>query len=340
MSLPRTRYRVVVGAAALFLLVAIVVAPLVGSSHIDLARVFAAPMDWANNPEAAVFFVARVPRVILAMLVGCGLAVCGVVYQALLRNPLASPYTLGVSAGATLGAFLGMRFLPSGVGGELLVPAAAMAGAMLTTAAVFALAFRARNAPTTVLLLAGVTLNYTLSAAILFLQYFSDYTETARMIRWLMGDLEGATYRLLLVLLVGNLIGWFMLLRRGRSLNLLSLGEAEADAQGIDSRRVVISSLLWAAWITGLAVAVAGPIGFVGIVVPHAIRLLGGHDHRIVLPGALLAGGAFLVLCDTAARTLLAPVELPIGVLTACIGGPFFLMLILRRRGGYRAGAS
>ncbi len=340
MLLPRRRYWIVVTTAGLLLLGALLVGPSVGSTSIDLRQVFASPMDWESNPEAAVFFVARLPRVILAALVGSGLALCGVVFQALLRNPLASPYTLGVSAGATLGAFLGMRFLPAGAGGELLIPAASLTGAMLATLAVFALAFRTGGAPTTVLLLAGVTLNYSLSAGILFLQYLADYTETARMVRWLMGDLEGATYRLLLILLVGSAIGWLMLLRRGRQLNLLSLGEDEAEASGVDSRRVIVSSLLWAAWITGLVVAVAGPIGFVGILVPHATRLLAGHDHRVVLPGALMAGGAFLIVCDTAARTLLAPVELPIGVLTAMIGGPFFLALLLRHRGGFHAGAN
>jgi iron complex transport system permease protein len=334
MALARVRHARVVGAAATLLLVAALVAPSIGSTDIDVRQVFHRPWDWENNPAAAVFFVARLPRVILAGLVGAGLSLCGVVYQALLRNPLASPYTLGISAGATLGAFIGFRFLPTGIGGELLLPAASLAGALLTTGAVFSLAFRKRRTPTATLLLAGVALNYTLSAGILLLQYLSDHTETARMVRWLMGDLEGATYRLLLILAGGNLIGWWVLVRRGRSLNLLSLGAEEAEAQGVNSRSAVISSLLWAAWITGLAVAVAGPIGFVGIVVPHVVRLLSGRDHRIVLPAALLGGAAFLVACDALARTLLAPVELPIGVITASLGGPFFLILLLRRQGG------
>lgn len=332
MSVPRRRHARIVGGGIVLLAVALVVAPLVGSTSLQLRRVWADPLDWAGNPQAAIFFVARLPRVVLAALVGAVLSLCGVVFQALLRNPLASPYTLGVSAGATLGAFLGMRLAPAGLGGELLVPAASLCGALATTAAVFILAVRGGRVPPTVLLLAGVTLNYTLAAAILFLQYFADYTETARMVRWLMGDLEGATYRLLALLAAGILPAVAVLLRRGLALNLLSLGEEEAEAQGVDAAGLTLSSLLWAAWLTGLAVSVAGPIGFVGIIVPHAVRLLGGGDHRVLLPGATLAGAAFLILCDAASRTLIAPAELPIGVLTACLGGPFFLALLLRQR--------
>jgi iron complex transport system permease protein len=183
-----------------------------------------------------------------------------------------------------------------------------------------------------VLLLAGVSLNYTIGAGVLLLQYFADYTETARMVRWMMGDLEVGSYRLLALVVLGSLPGWFLLARSGRALNLMSLGPDEARAQGVDAARQMRHGLLWASWITGLAVSVAGPIGFVGIIVPHAVRLLGGADARVVLPAALLGGGAFLVVCDALSRTLMAPIELPIGILTACLGGPFFLALLLRRR--------
>jgi iron complex transport system permease protein len=318
--------------AATLLALSLLAAPLVGSSPIDFGEVLRAPFDWDGNPDAAILFIARIPRVLLAVLVGGSLALTGAVYQSLLRNPLASPYTLGVSAGATLGSFLALRFAPAGRGAELLVPGAALGGALLATAAVMALAGPRRRTPSTVLLLAGVTLNFTFGAVILLLQYFADFTETARMVRWMMGDLEGATYRVLMLMAIALLPGWWVLARTGRSLNLMSLGEEEALAQGVDAAAVARGSLLWAAWITGFAVAVAGPVGFIGIIVPHAIRMIAGHDFRIVLPVACIGGGAFLVLCDTAARTLLAPIELPIGVLTACLGGPFFLALLLRRR--------
>jgi iron complex transport system permease protein len=327
--LPRARRRIVL-AAGVALLVVLLVSPLLGSTRLDVIGIWRAPLDWSRNPAAAVFFVARLPRVLLAALAGAGLAICGVVFQALLRNPLASPYTLGVTSGAALGAFIGMRFGPGA--GSLLLPLCALTGALLATLAAFLLAMRGGRMPPMVLLLAGVVLNYSVGAVILLLQYFADATETARMVRWMMGDVGGVPYTVLALLAAGLLPGGMLLLRQGRALNLLSLGEEEALAQGIPAGRVTLLCLLVAAWITGLLVAVTGPIGFVGIIVPHAVRLVSGADNRIVLPAALLVGATFLILCDTLARTVLSPVELPVGVLTASLGGPFFLALLVRQR--------
>jgi iron complex transport system permease protein len=327
--LPRRRRRIVV-AGSLVLASVLLLAPLLGSTRLDLGKVWQAPLDWSRNPAAAVFFVARLPRVILAGLVGGGLALCGVVFQALLRNPLASPYTLGVTSGAALGAFLGMRF--GGGLGPFLLPACALAGALSTTLAAFLLAVRGGRMPPMVLLLAGVVLNYSVGAVILLVQYFADATETARMVRWMMGDVGGVPYLVLALLALGIVPGVLVLLRQGLALNLLSLGEEDAEAHGVQAGRAVLTCLLCSAWITGLLVAVSGPIGFVGIIVPHAVRLVAGVDNRIVLPAAVLVGATFLILCDTLARTLLSPVELPVGVLTASLGGPFFLGLLLRQR--------
>jgi len=333
-ALPRRRRTFLVGGAFAALLTALLVGPLVGSTQVDLARALADPLGWERNVDAAILFVARLPRVLLAAVVGGSLALAGATFQSLLRNPLATPYTLGVSAGATFAAALAMRMGTSSLLAEMTVPAAALIGALITTAGVLALTVRRGDLPTTVLLLAGVSLNYTIGAGVLLLQYFADYTETARTVRWMMGDLEAGSYRLLLLVLLGSLPGWVALARSGRALNLMSLGPDEARAHGVDADAQMRRGLLWASWITGLAVAVAGPIGFVGIIVPHAVRLLGGADARIVLPAAIFAGGAFLVGCDALSRTVMAPVELPIGVLTACLGGPFFLALLLRRRAG------
>jgi len=324
------RARVLVAGLGL-LLGALVLGPLVGTTNIDMAAVWAAPFDWSNNPAAAIFFMARVPRVLLAALVGASLALAGTTYQSLLHNPLASPYTLGVTAGASLMTFLAIRFLPSGGLAEFTLPVAALVGALGTTALVMSLATRSGGSPPAVLLLAGVTLNFTIGAVVLLVHFFADYTATARMVRWMMGDLEGATYRLLVVQFVMTVPAWILLLRCGRTFNLMSLGREEAQAHGIDADRETRRGLLWASWLTGVAVAVAGPVGFVGILVPHAVRLLGGVDYRIVLPGALLGGAGFLVICDVLARIIIRPVELPIGILTACLGGPFFLFLLLRR---------
>lgn len=330
--LPRARRgRLLLGSGGL-LAVALLLAPLVGSTPLDLGAALTSPLDWAGNVDAAILFVARLPRILVAAVVGASLALAGSAFQSLLRNPLATPYTLGVSAGATLAAVVAMRWVPSGLATELTVPAAALVGASATTLLVLWLTTRRADLPGVVLLLAGVSLNFTISAAVLLMQYFADYAETARMVRWMMGDLDGGSYRLLALVALGSLPGWVALLRSARVLNLMSLGADEARVHGIDATRALRNNLLWASWIAGLAVAVAGPIGFVGIIVPHALRLFGGADARVVLPATLLAGAGFLVLCDTVARSLLSPVELPIGVLTACLGGPFFLALLLRRR--------
>lgn len=330
--LPRQRYRLLLGCGLVTLALIVVLAPLVGSTQISLARVWQAPFDWNGNPDAAIFFIARLPRVLVAALVGASLALAGSTFQSLMRNPLATPYTLGVSAGAMLTTFLAMRFMPGAVLAELTMPVAALIGALSTTALVMALATRRGDMPTVSLLLAGVTLNFSIGAVVMLLQYFADATDTARMVRWMMGDLDAVSYRVLVIAAVGTLPGWVALLRAARPLNLLGLGAEEAMAHGVDAERVSRRSLLWAAWVTGLAVAVAGPIGFVGILVPHAVRLVGGADYRVILPVAAVAGAGFLVLCDTVARTVMAPVELPVGILTACLGGPFFLLLLLRRR--------
>ncbi|NKB89093.1 MAG: iron chelate uptake ABC transporter family permease subunit [Acidobacteria bacterium] len=330
----RQRRARVLAAAGALLGVGFVLGPTIGATDLDLAAVWAAPFAWDENPAAAIFFMARLPRVLLAAIVGASLALAGATYQSLLRNPLASPYTLGITAGASLMTFLVIRFVPAGGLAEFTVPAAALVGALLTTLLVMALATRRGGTPPAVLLLAGVTLNFTIGAAVLLVQYFADYTATARMVRWMMGDLEGATYRLLAIQLVASAPAWMVLLRRGRMFNLMSLGLDEAQAHGVDAARETRTGLLWASWLTGVAVAVAGPVGFVGILVPHAVRLLGGVDYRVVLPGALVGGAGFLVLCDLLSRWLLRPVELPVGILTACLGGPFFLILLLRREVG------
>lgn len=309
-------------------------APLVGSTPIRLARVFDPSIAFVDNPDAQIFFVARLPRVLAGALVGSALAAAGVVFQALLRNPLATPFTLGVSAGAALGAMLALSFsLPEGIAGLSAVPLASFAGSLGAVGIVYALArVRHHGLSTSVLLLAGVTLNSFFSALILFVQFLADYTQTFRTVRWLMGDLDVSSYRPLIAALppLGLALGAFAVLPR--SLNLLSLGEESAAARGVDVHRAQRLAFLSASLATGAAVSLGGPIGFIGIVIPHLIRLIVGADHRLVLPASLFAGAGFLVACDTVARTALAPLEIPVGVITALIGGPFFLWLLIRSR--------
>ena len=308
-------------------------APLVGSTHISLARAFDRSIPFADNVDAQIFFVARMPRVLTGAVVGATLATAGVVMQALLRNPLATPFTLGVSAGAALGAILVITFGATVTIGVLSpVPVASLAGALLAAAIVYALATRpGRTMSTAVLLLAGVTLNSFFSALILFVQYMADFTQTYRTVRWLMGDLDVGSFEPIVASLPLVLLAFAMFAVLPRSLNLLSVGADSASTRGVDVARTQRLAFLSSSLATSAAVSLAGPIGFVGIVVPHLVRLMVGVDHRLVLPASALFGAAFLVGCDLVARTVLAPVEVPVGVVTAMLGGPFFLWLLVRK---------
>jgi iron complex transport system permease protein len=311
----------------------IAVAPLVGPTRVDLARVFDRSVPFASNVDAQIFFIARLPRVLASALVGATLAAAGVVFQALLRNPLATPFTLGISAGASLGAMLAITLgLELAVGPLTAIPVASFTGAAFAVLIVYALS-RARHQglSTTVLLLAGVTLNSFFSALIICLQYFADVSQTFRTIRWLMGDMDVGSYAPIAAALPFTLVAFAAFAALPRALNLLSLGSDAAAARGVNVLGAQRLAFLSASLATGAAVSLGGPIGFIGIIVPHLVRLLVGADHRLVLPASALFGGAFLIGCDLVARTALSPLELPVGVITALIGGPFFLYLLVRR---------
>jgi iron complex transport system permease protein len=311
--------------------VAVLTAPFIGSTPIRAALVFSPTMPFADNVDAQIFFIARLPRALAAALVGGTLAAAGVVFQGLLRNPLATPYTLGVSSGAALGAMVAITFGTRWPVGS--VELASLTGALAAVFVVYLLATaRHQGLSSTVLLLAGVTLNAFFSALILFVQYLSDFAQIFRALRWLMGDLDVVGYRPILAALPLVLIAFVAFARLARPLNLLSLGADAASTRGIDVERAQRLAFFGGSIATGAAVSVGGPIGFVGIIVPHLIRLVVGADHRLVLPASTFFGAAFLVICDVIARIVIAPVELPVGVVTAVIGGPFFLWLLLGKR--------
>lgn len=313
------------------MVLAIVLSPLVGSTPINLFRVFDRSIPFENNIDAQIFFIARLPRAIAGALVGGTLAAAGVVFQGLLRNPLATPYTLGVSAGASLGAMLAITF-----GATLPFAGAApasLAGAMLAVGVVYLLATaRQSGLSTTVLLLAGVTLNSFFSALILFVQYLANFEDLFRAMRWLMGSLDVTSYAPIVGAMPFVVVAFVAFAWLARPLNLLSLGADAAGARGVNVRSVQRAAFFSASLATGAAVSVGGPIGFVGIIVPHLVRLMVGSDHRLVLPASIFLGAGFLVACDVLARTLMAPMELPVGIVTAMIGGPFFLWMLLRKR--------
>ena len=309
-------------------------APLVGPTPISLSRVFDGSIPFSDNVDAQIFFIARLPRALAGALVGSALAAAGVVLQALLRNPLATPFTLGVSAGASLGAMLVIIFGVSlTVLGVPAVPLASFTGSLAAVAIVYSLArLRRQGLSTNVLLLAGVTLNSLFSAIIMFVQYVADFSQNFQAIRWLMGNLDVSGYEPIVWALppLGIALAGFAWLPR--SLNLLSLGPEHAATRGVNVLRTQRLAFFSASLATGAAVSLGGPIGFIGIVVPHIARLMVGADHRLVLPASAFLGAAFLVICDVGARTLMAPVELPVGVITAMLGGPFFLWLLIRNR--------
>jgi iron complex transport system permease protein len=329
----RRRIAIATTAFGALALAAITLAPLVGSTEIDLRRALDPTVPFADNVDAQIFFVARLPRTLAGALVGAALASAGVVFQGLLRNPLATPFTLGVSSGAALGAMLAITFdWTLGIAGISAVPAAAFVGAACAVAIVYTLArAHGRGLSTDVLLLAGVTLNAFFSALILCVQYFADFADAYRTLRWLMGDLDVSSYEPIVTSLPLLVIAFAVFAWLARPLNLLSLGTDSAETRGLAVTNAQRSAFFSASLATGAAVSVGGPVGFIGIIVPHLVRLIVGSDHRVVLPASALFGAAFLVGCDVLSRTVMAPVEIPVGVITALIGGPFFLWLLVRR---------
>ena len=330
----RRRIAVTVAAFGAIAAAACLAAPLVGTTPIALSRVFDRSIPFADNVDAQVFFIARLPRVLAALLVGSSLAVAGVVFQAFLRNPLASPDTLGLSTGATLGAVVVITFhIDATMFGVSAVPLASFVGSMGALVIVYGLsAARRRGTSTMVLLLGGVTLQALLSAVIAFVQYLADFTQTFRNVRWLMGSLDVASYSPIGAALVPMVIAWAGFASLPRVLDLISVGSESAAARGVNVEWTERVALVSASLATGAAVSLAGPVSFVGIIVPHIVRLIVGADHRIVLPAAALFGGTFLVICDVIARTAFGPAGMPVGAVTAFLGGPFFLWLLFRRR--------
>jgi len=275
----------------------------------------------------------RLPRVLLAALVGASLAAAGAIYQALFRNPLADPYILGVSSGAGLGAMIALTLTAGATAARYgAVPLAAFAGALLTMALVVRLASLGGRLESTSLLLAGVALSYTLAAVTSFVMVFAR-EQMAAIVYWMMGGLGAASWQYLAMIAPMFAIGIVLPLLSTRELNLMLLGDERAGHLGLPVERFKLAMLAAASLLTAAAVAVAGLIGFVGLMTPHIVRLVLGPDHRKLLPASLLAGAIVLVLADLVARTILAPVEIPVGIVTAVLGGPFFIWLLVTERG-------
>lgn len=310
-----------VALSALFLIVVTIAAPLVGSTHIDLAQAFA-----GVSPDYEIFKYARVPRVILALLAGAALSITGVIFQCMLRDPLAEPYTLGVSSGAAVGAVLAicLGFQSTGF--------ASLIGAAIVLMIVVGMSMDGRRMSSFTLLLTGVTMNSIAFAIILFLHSIASFAQSFAISRWLMGGLDAVPYSTLgwlAAIVVPILIAVTV---RAPQWNLLAVGEEWAASRGVSVTAMTAFGYVAGSVLTGLVTSLTGPIGFVGLIVPHALRLRFGADHRTLMPCSILLGAAFLVICDTLSRTVNPPTDIPVGVLTAMGGGPFFLWLLRTKR--------
>ncbi|MEI9811801.1 MAG: iron ABC transporter permease [Acidobacteriota bacterium] len=307
--------------SALLLIVVALGAPLIGSTHVDLGRAFS-----GVSPDYEIFFFARLPRVLLALLTGAALSITGVTFQCMLRDPLAEPYTLGVSSGASVGAVLAICLgIPS-------VSLAALVGAAAVLFIVVGVSLDGRRVSSFTLLLTGVTMNSIAFAAILFLHSIASFGQSFAISRWLMGGLDAVPYSTVAWLAGISIPIMAAITLYAPQWNLLSVGEEWAASRGVSTARLTLFGYIAGSVLTGLATALTGPIGFVGLIVPHALRLKFGADHRMLMPCAILLGAAFLAICDTLSRTMIPPTDIPVGVLTAMGGGPFFLWLLRHKR--------
>ncbi|MDR1489939.1 MAG: iron ABC transporter permease [Desulfovibrio sp.] len=291
----------------------------------------------AGHPDAEVFWRLRFPRTLVAFLAGAGLSISGMVFQALLRNPLATPFTLGVSSGAALGASVYFRlgvFLP--VLGSMGTLGAALCGSLLSMAIVYLLTRARGGLSTAVMLLAGVVINFFFSSLVMFTQYLSDANDSLRIMHWLMGSLTGLEIFRIPDLAFVVIVGALVIRHFSMEIDLLAAGEELAASRGVRTNRAKLYVFVIASIIVGTVVSLTGPIGFVGMMIPHICRLWLGWTHRTLLPAAFFLGGCFLVVCDLCARSIMAPAEMPIGIITALIGGPFFLWVLFKscRAGG------
>ena len=298
--------------------------------HILLNKLFGiGDMNWSAGQEHIVWLI-RVPRMLLGALVGAGLALIGAVLQAVTRNPLADPHLLGVTSGATLGAVIVVLHVGEIVG-LLTLPIAAFIGALLSMVLVLAIASRHGRLDSDRLLLCGVAVSFVMMAVANTLLFLGDHRASSAVLFWMLGGLGLARWELLAIPSASVLLGLVLLLGMARPLNALMAGEQTAVTLGLNARNVRLRVFLIASLMTGVLVAISGSIGFVGLMIPHIARRLVGAEHRRLLPVSALLGSVFLVWVDVAARTLIAPEDLPIGVATAAIGGLFFIGLMRKR---------
>ncbi len=326
------RWTLILSILALALFVSIVACLSIGVVNIPFDQIISVLMGGGSERDSHIVMNLRLPRVILAAIVGASLALAGAAMQGLFRNPMASPSIIGLSAGAAFGASLAIVLGVSWVSGAFAIPAMAFVFSFVTLFLVYAISRnRSGYVPVETLLLAGIAIGALFSALVSALQYFSG-DKLSGVVFWLMGGLNNATGDQVLISLPLVILGSAVIMVLARDLNAIMVGEEQAGNLGINVNQTRILLLLASSLITAIAVSVSGIIGFVGLIIPHTIRILVGPDHRVLLPASLLGGALFMIWTDTLARMVISPAELPVGIITALLGAPFFIYLLMSRK--------
>lgn len=321
------KFKVCLISLIILLVTVLLISLFIGSYHADLIG----SVIYGDKLSNTVIFKIRLPRIIFASIVGGTLAMCGASLQALYRNSLASPFTLGVSGGASFGALLAIKIgLIHSVLGFSFVSISAFLFSILTMLAIYNISKVNGIVSTGKLLLAGVVANFIFSSFILFIQFFSSFTESLQTIRWIMGSLDIIGYNQIINSLIFVIPSIIILISTSKDMNVFSLGDDVANSLGVDIKRMERKIYLATSLSIGAVISISGPIGFVGLIIPHILRLVVGADNRILVPCSFLLGASFLTIADTISRTIISPVEIPVGILTACIGGIFFLWLLVK----------
>jgi len=308
----------------------LVLAPWIGGHSLPASTI---TQSGPHDLDALILWQIRIPRMLLAMVAGMGLSLGGLVFQAIFRNPLATPFTLGVAGGAsfgvTLSLVLGISFSVLGISG---ISLAALLGAFLSIALVYLISRATGNASPHSMLLGGVAISFFFSSLILLFQYLGDISDTFRIIHWLMGDLSRASYDTILQALPFVLSGILICGAYHKELNLLIIHDDLASSYGLQVERSRMILFFAVSLMVAGIITTCGPIGFVGIIAPHICRLVVGHNHRHLVPTTILFGGTFLTICDTIARSISSSAEVPVGIITALLGGPFFVWLLIQKK--------
>lgn len=323
------------------LLALMVYAVTIGSVYIEPELILRSIIEWikygmdgvtCDDSIRFIIFEVRLPRIILAVLTGSLLSMAGAVYQAIFQNPMADPYVIGISSGAAFGATIAIIFLPPMMLlGNSIVSLAAFLSAILTSILVYFISKTKRGVDTFSLLLTGVVISTVLSSFI-SLMMLARQDEAMKIMTWTMGSFNAKSWNHVITILIPTVIGIFFTIYHGKDLNVLVMGEEEAMTMGLDTKRLKRNMLLICALLTSIAVSVSGIIGFVGLIVPHFIRLIFGSEHKFLLKASFVFGAIFMLLSDTIARSLISGFEVPVGIITSLIGGPLFLILLVRYR--------